>query len=80
MSSVESDHERPTLCEALTIVDPSPDGTDGALSPDDYTRCSNDVAGHYRIAPDAGETVDVWLCATHAATYESHVVEVLDEV
>lgn len=73
------DHERPVLCELLSITSCSVGGTGDTVSSREYVECANDTAGRYRVRPDAGGTVDVWLCTAHAAECESYIVETIEE-
>ena len=78
-SSSLPDRERPMLCELLSVPPSTASGSRGGCSSDEYVRCSNEIAGRYRLCPDAGDPVEVWLCSDHASEYEDHIVEVLDE-
>ena len=72
--------DRPSLCQSCSFAPTAtPKGAGRTtLSPDDYIRCSNDVAGQYRIDPDCGAPVDLWLCSDHAAEFDERIIESLD--
>lgn len=53
--------------------------TDRVLSADEYTRCSNCAAGRFRLRPDYGAEIVVWLCAAHREAYDERIVETLVE-
>lgn len=50
---------------------------EGTLAADDYVRCPHDAVGRYRIEPDYGEPVTVWLCDDHHQEYRERIVETL---
>ena len=73
----DSTHERPELCEAVSVAPrhetcPS---TERTLTPDDVIQCSNDASGKVRISPDSGEDVTVWLCEDCQRAYDDYIVE-----
>lgn len=76
-----SDPERPLLCQSLSFVSTAIPADAGrtTLSEDDYVQCSNDAVGEYRIDPDYGAPVEIWLCAEHAAEFDERIVESLGE-
>lgn len=84
MNDTLPDREPRGLCESITlrptwVVAPAPRQREPVLS-EEYVRCPNDAAGRYRILPDEGEAVAVWLCADHREEYDERVVETLEVV
>ena len=74
---LESTHERPKLCEAVSVAPARATCpcTERTLALDDVIQCSNDASGKVRISPDYGEDVAVWLCEDCQHAYDEHIVE-----
>ena len=75
----ESTHERPDLCEAVSVA-PTREicpCTKRILTLDDVIQCSNDASGKVRISPDYGEDVTIWLCEDCQRVYDEHIVEIV---
>jgi hypothetical protein len=77
--STKSTRETPIPCESLSVK-PSSEKcpcTEDTLAPDDVTRCSTEAIGEFRIGPDYGEPVCVWLCEDHHHAYDELIVETI---
>ena len=74
---LESTHERPELCEAVSVapVRETCPCTERTLALGDVIQCSNDATGKVRINPDYGEDVTVWLCEDCQCAYDEYIVE-----
>ena len=74
---LESTHERAELCEAVSVAPARATCpcTERTLTPDDVIQCSNDARGTFRISPDSGEDVIVWLCEDCQRAYDEYIVE-----
>ena len=74
---LDSTHERPELCEAVSVA-PTREtcpSTERTLALDDVIQCSNDASSKVRISPDYGEDVTVWLCEDCQRAYDEYIVE-----
>lgn len=73
----QNDGDRPTLCDARSVPasEAASPCTDETLAADEVVRCANDVIGRYRITPDYGEPVAVWLCNHHRNQFHDRSVE-----
>jgi len=72
-----STRERPVLCESLSVKSSSEKCpcTEDTLASDDVVRCSTDAVGEFRIDPDHGDPVCVWLCEAHQHAYDERILE-----
>lgn len=74
-----SDHDGVCLCESCSMhgSPATTAGSDQMIPEEEVTQCANDASGKYRINPDAGPPVAVWLCDRHRHLYDTHIVEAL---
>lgn len=52
-------------------------GSEQTVPEDEVIECANDASGRYRVSPDYGPSVAVWLCERHCQAYDTHIVETL---